>query len=95
MSRSYHKHFVFDSEYGPMRKSRGKKFAARKVRRSKDVGQNGSYKKLYESWNFESPWHYCYDGEEHFVEVNRGYGKSDEELRHIWRKNFLKNIIDF
>ena len=89
MSRSYHKHFVFDSEYGPMRKSRGKKFAARKVRRSKDVGQNGSYKKLYESWNFESPWHYCYDGEEHFVEVNRGYGKSDEELRHIWRKNFL------
>ena len=47
MSRSYKKHpFIKDQSY---RKS-GKKYANRKVRRSKDTLQHRDYKKQYCSW---------------------------------------------
>ncbi len=46
MSRSYRHNVVFAYDEDKTEK----KFANRKVRRSKDIFQNGDYKKVYDSW---------------------------------------------
>jgi hypothetical protein len=56
MSRSYRKPYIKD-----VKKRYWKNQANRRVRRSKDVGDGGGYKRYYEQWNIVDYW--CYSDE--------------------------------
>ena len=82
MSRSYRHNIWFPFEYD----HRGKKFANRKVRRSKHLYQGSDYKKVYDSWNFRmGKWGYA--DENDYVQWNLGYEETEDELRKRFRKH--------
>jgi hypothetical protein len=81
MSRSYRKHTRFHFEND----SQNKKFANRRVRRSKTLFQNNEYRKVYDSWMIRMG-HWGYNNEEEYVEEGLLYSdKSEKELRKQFR----------
>lgn len=50
MSRSYYKYPSFSSD-GPNNRRYAKRQANKKVRRTKNIPNGGSYKKVYNTWN--------------------------------------------
>lgn len=84
MSRSYRHHVWFSYEGD----KRDKKLANRRVRRSKDIYQNGDYKKVYPSWLI-SLGKIGYSCENSFVRENVRYGANEEVSRKVYRKYLL------
>lgn len=84
MSRSYRHHTWFSYEGD----KRDKKLANRRVRRSKDIYQNGDYKKVYPSWLI-SLGKWGYSCENSFVRDVTRYGAEEERSRQVYRVHLL------
>lgn len=84
MSRSYRHNVYFPYEQNKS----AKKWAKRKVRRSKGIYNGNSSHKLYDSW-FIKMGHWGYKDEQDFIEQNLPYSDGDvEKLRKAYRTHY-------
>ena len=84
MSRSYRHNVYFPYEQNKS----AKKWAKRKVRRSKGIYNGNSSRKLYDSW-FIKMGHWGYKNEQDFIEQNLPYSDGDvEKLRRAYRTHY-------
>lgn len=84
MSRSYRHNVYFPYEQNKS----AKKWAKRKVRRSKGIYNGNSSRKLYDSW-FIKMGHWGYKNEQDFIEQNLPYSDGDvEKLRKAYRTHY-------
>jgi uncharacterized lipoprotein YddW (UPF0748 family) len=82
MSRSYRHNVRFPYEQDKS----AKKWAKRKVRRSKGIYNGNSSRKLYDSWLIRMG-HWGYESEQDFIEQNLPYSDGDvEKLRRTYRR---------
>ena len=102
MSRSYRKNPVIkDGRFNRDNGKHGKKFANRKVRRSKDTFQHKDYKKLYCSWEINDyefrmskeelmSYFDSYNEDVPFYHSWMDEFKTLEDALNWWRKTYLR-----
>ena len=84
MSRSYRHNVWFPYEHDKS----AKKWAKRKVRRSKGIYNGNSSHKLYDSWLIKMG-HWGYKDEQDYIEQNLPYSDGDvEKLRKAYRTHY-------
>lgn len=89
MARSYRKPWIIDG-YGSKSKSLRKRWAARRVRNSKEVPNGGAYRKFFDSWNIVD---YRWAVSKPICggrSVTFRYWESEEQMKKAYRKATCK-----